>query len=125
MQRIIYIVWGVQVVQVYRERNHSNVFSIFIPYSALTFVDSEPQTVIMGKNVVEINEQHYLSNVEKLINQKLRVSKVPGPWRDQPKTRERPVSPRLLELKNERIQEILNKTAAKNEARMKMLKAKV
>lgn len=90
------------------------------------FVDKDPQTIIVGKNIVEISEQHYLAQIEKFINKKLPVSKVPGPWRDEPKSgKERPESPRLLQLKEERLQEILQKKAAKDEARFKMLKERV
>lgn len=50
---------------------------------ALTFVSKEPQIIEIGKNLTEINELQYIFSIERLLKKRIRIGKVPGPWKDE------------------------------------------
>eukprot|EP01127_Copromyxa_protea_P020442 TRINITY_DN6848_c0_g1_i2.p1 TRINITY_DN6848_c0_g1~~TRINITY_DN6848_c0_g1_i2.p1 ORF type:complete len:225 (-),score=55.47 TRINITY_DN6848_c0_g1_i2:66-740(-) len=52
---------------------------------AITFVSSVPIVTSVARRVVEINEQSYMEEIEKLMDKKLSPTKVPGPWADENK----------------------------------------
>jgi len=49
---------------------------------AITFVSKKPMILSVGHQVVELNEQHLIKNIEKLLQTSIRIGKVPGPWKD-------------------------------------------
>lgn len=53
--------------------------------TAISFVSSEPTLIEVGKRLVELDETHYLKSISELLDKPIRVSKVPGPWRDEAK----------------------------------------
>ena len=72
--------------------------------------------MIVDNNIVEVNEQHYMTAIEKFLNKRLTPTKVPGPWKDEPKGGvDTPISPRLIELKEERIRQIIEKKQKKQQ----------
>jgi superfamily II DNA/RNA helicase len=61
------------------------------PGKAYSFISKDRSTVELGGYVVEIDESVFLSKISELLNKSLHVTKVPGPWRDQARERNKPV----------------------------------
>jgi len=54
--------------------------------TAISFVGKEPYLLEIGKRVVELDERALLEKIRNFINdKKLRPTKVPGPWKDEPR----------------------------------------
>lgn len=53
--------------------------------TAINLVATAPYTLKLGGRVCEINEQHYLKDIETFLDARsLEIRKVPGPWKDEP-----------------------------------------
>lgn len=53
--------------------------------TAISFVSHEPTLIEVGKRLVELDETYYLDAISNLLQRPCRVTKVPGPWRDEAK----------------------------------------
>eukprot|EP01119_Soliformovum_irregulare_P015102 TRINITY_DN4205_c0_g1_i1.p1 TRINITY_DN4205_c0_g1~~TRINITY_DN4205_c0_g1_i1.p1 ORF type:complete len:662 (-),score=162.37 TRINITY_DN4205_c0_g1_i1:33-2018(-) len=76
---------------------------------ALTFVDKEPMPLEIGGQLVEINEEHFLANIEKFMKRQIPKSKVPGPWEDEEIEMEPALIQHFEKLRGDRIERIMEK----------------
>jgi ATP-dependent RNA helicase RhlE len=51
--------------------------------TAISFVARDPIVITLGMRRAEINERHMVRAVEQFLDKRIRVAKVPGPWRDE------------------------------------------
>ncbi len=52
---------------------------------AISFISKVPQLIRVGQQVVELNENQYIGKLQDFLGKKFRKSKVPGPWKDEPR----------------------------------------
>eukprot|EP01124_Arcella_intermedia_P021074 TRINITY_DN2886_c0_g1_i1.p1 TRINITY_DN2886_c0_g1~~TRINITY_DN2886_c0_g1_i1.p1 ORF type:complete len:713 (-),score=196.30 TRINITY_DN2886_c0_g1_i1:77-2215(-) len=95
------------------------------PGEAITLISKKPFFVTVGKDISEINELALMQNIEKLLEKKVHTSKVPGPWKDAPKSNKKnPLMQRLERQAKEKMErlETKYKKIADHVKRVKKLK---
>lgn len=77
---------------------------------AISFVSQTPMIIEFGKSHAEINEIHYMAEIEKFINTRVELRKVPGPWQDHENlSRDTPEKLEVLKRSQELALSILQK----------------
>ena len=82
---------------------------------AISFVSKTSQILNIGKRDVEINEIHYMKSIEKFLQKRIELRKIPGPWMDSTNDEKEREEEEIKEKSREKGIEILKKVQNEKE----------